>query len=199
MRHSTKSRHYLTPNEVAELLLVSPVTVRQWAQKGQLRAEVTPGGHRRFIRSEVERFARQRGVDLGAPPGGALRVLIVDDDEQLAGYLTELLATVSDGVVTETAFDGFQAGQKVHTFIPHVVLLDLMMPGLDGVAVCRLLKNDPATRSIRVIAMTGYHSKENVERVLAAGAEVCLAKPLDTAALKEAIGIERLRSAAGEG
>ncbi len=53
---------YLTPNEVATLFMVSPITVRQWAQKGLLKAEVTVGGHRRFLRGEVERFARDHGL-----------------------------------------------------------------------------------------------------------------------------------------
>lgn len=189
MTNQGRRQEYLTPHEVAELLLVSPVTVRQWAQKGQLRAETTPGGHRRFSQAEVERFAVQRGIRLERGGREQLRVLIVDDDKQLAGYLVELLDTLSDNVATDTAYDGFEAGQKVRTFVPHVVLLDLMMPGIDGLSVCRLLKGDPATRSIRIIAMTGYYSKENVERILAAGAEVCLAKPLDTAALTQAIGL----------
>ncbi len=190
MTNQTRRHEYLTPHEVAELLLVSPVTVRQWAQKGQLRAETTPGGHRRFSRAEVERFALQRGIRLERGGRDRLRVLIVDDDKQLTRYLVELLDTLSDAVATDTAYDGFEAGQKVRTFVPHVVLLDLMMPGIDGLSVCRLLKGDPATRSIRIVAMTGYYSKENVERILAAGAEVCLAKPLDTSALARAIGLE---------
>jgi excisionase family DNA binding protein len=50
------NKAYLTPNEVAELLMVAPVTVRSWAQKGLLVAKVTPGGHRRFLKSDVERY-----------------------------------------------------------------------------------------------------------------------------------------------
>ena len=57
------NKAYLTPNEVAELLMVSPITVRSWAQKGLLVAKVTPGGHRRFLKSDVERFVRESGAD----------------------------------------------------------------------------------------------------------------------------------------
>ena len=59
MSKDPKDRPYLTPTEVANWMMVSPITVRGWAQRNLLQAEVTPGGHRRFRREEVERFARQ--------------------------------------------------------------------------------------------------------------------------------------------
>ncbi len=183
-----KGKSYLTPNDVARLLMVSPVTVRQWAQKGSLSALTTPGGHRRFLRHDVERFARERGVALQPPEGDALRILIVDDDRQLAGFLVELFASQDEPVSTQTAHDGFEAGAKVQTFRPHIMLLDLMMPELDGFGVCRQMQQDPNTKAVRIIAMTGYYTAGNVQRILAAGAEACLPKPLPNDDLLEAIG-----------
>lgn len=58
----TERREHMTPKEVAELMMVSPVTVRQWAAKGLLHALITPGGHRRFPTDRVEDFARKVGV-----------------------------------------------------------------------------------------------------------------------------------------
>lgn len=188
-RDEKKGKSYLAPNEVARLLMVSPVTVRQWAQKGSLAALTTPGGHRRFLRHDVERFARERGIALQPPEGDSLRVLIVDDDKPLAGYLVELLANQEEPISTQTAHDGFEAGAKVQTFQPHVMLLDLMMPGLDGFGVCRQMQQDPNTKAVRIIAMTGYYTAGNVQRILAAGAEVCLPKPLPRDELLEAIGL----------
>ncbi len=184
-----KGKSYLTPNDVATLLMVSPVTVRQWAQKGGLSALTTPGGHRRFLRHDVERFARERGIALQPPEGDSLRILIVDDDKQLAGYLVELFANREEAVSTQTAHDGFEAGAKVQTFQPHIMLLDLMMPGLDGFGVCRQMQEDPNTKAVRIIAMTGYHTTGNVQRILDAGAEICLPKPLPNDELLEAIGL----------
>jgi len=186
-----KEKSWLTPNDVARLLMVSPVTVRQWAQKGGLHALTTPGGHRRFLRHDVERFARERGISLQPPEGDTLRILIVDDDRQLAGYLVELLASQSTAISTEVAHNGFDAGIRVQTFKPHILLLDLMMPGLDGFEVCQRMQQDPSTQAVRIIAMTGYHTPENVQRILAAGAEVCLAKPVPDGKLLEAIGLPR--------
>lgn len=167
---------YLSPAEAARLLLVSPVTLRAWAQKGLLPSETTPGGHRRFLRRDVEQF-RNRG---GQRQDASLRLLVVEDDVQVMDYILELLPEMSHPLVVETAHDGFEAGSKLLSFAPDVMLLDLMMPGMNGWDVCRRVKSDPATAAIRVIAMTGYPSELNVRKILEAGAEYCLSKPIDT-------------------
>ncbi|MCK4950270.1 MAG: response regulator [Gammaproteobacteria bacterium] len=192
MNEKIMGKSYLTPNQVAELLMVSPTAVRQWAEKGDLNALTTPGGHRRFLPAEVERFARKKGLTLNLTNTGALRILIVDDDEQLVRYLVGLLNGFQEEIVTETANGGFVAGLKIREFEPHIVLLDLMMPGLDGFEVCRQLKDNPATSAIRVIAMTGYRTEENVKRIIEAGAEACLVKPIEQDSLLELIGINQV-------
>jgi len=173
------TKPYLTPNEAAELLMVAPATLRIWADKGLIHAHTTAGGHRRFLKEELVRFqlAHQQ-TDSRAKRGGGLRLLIVDDDKALTRYLCSLLGEYRE-ITTATAHDGFSAGQMIHTFRPDTLLLDLMMPGLDGFQVCSQIKGHLHTRAIRVIAMTGFPSPENHERILAAGAESCLNKPLD--------------------
>jgi excisionase family DNA binding protein len=190
-----ETRPYLTPTEVASLLRVSPVTVRHWALKGWLDAETTAGGHRRFLRREVERFAREREISLEPQDDGTFRVLIVDDDRGFSAYLADALEGEEGNVVTDVAHDGFDAGTKVLSFQPHVVVLDLIMPGLDGFEVCRRLKQDPVTRRIRVVALTGYGGPDQVERILAIGAETCLQKPVDRRELLHAIGVPQTLAA----
>lgn len=187
MNEELRNKPYLTPQEVAQWMMVSPVTVRGWAQKGLLQAEVTPGGHRRFRREEVERFARQWN-----PAGnkGPLRVLIVDDDRAVIGFLKELLEGGGYPVQVEIADSGFEAGRKVHTFQPDVVLLDLMMPGLKGTDVCRQIKQLPTHADVRIIALSGHLTPENEAELQAAGAEVALAKPIDTARLLRLLHLE---------
>ncbi len=186
MSDELKRKTYLTPNEVAQWMMVSPITVRGWAQKGLLQAEITPGGHRRFRSAEVERFARQWN-----PAGnkGPLRVLIVDDDRAVAGFIKELLDDGVHHTVVDTASDGFEAGRKVHTFSPDVMLLDWMMPGINGIEVCRQIKQIPGLAEVRVIAMSGYLDQNNEAALLAAGAECCLPKPLDTSRLLQLLGL----------
>lgn len=185
-----RRKPYFTPTEVADRLMVSPITVRQWAQKKLLKAETTPGGHRRFLRHDVERFARERGLTLQPPDDGSLRILVVDDDRLMAESLSELFKAASEDVEVEVAYDGFDAGRKVLLFEPHVVLLDLVMEGMDGFEVCARLKSDPATKAVRVIAMTGCQTLENSQRIFDAGAEACLSKPFDPDEMLLAVGIQ---------
>ncbi|MEM6709421.1 MAG: response regulator [Pseudomonadota bacterium] len=179
---------YLTPNEVAELFGVSPVTVRQWSQKGMLTALTTAGGHRRYTPDALNAFAAERGMRIPFP--AADRLLIVDDESSLRGFLTALFQTSCEGVEVDAAEDGFVAGMMVHSFRPSVVLLDIMMPGLDGIEVCRRIKNDPDTQHIRVVGMTGHFTPEVERQLLKAGAEVLLKKPFTSEAVIAACGFE---------
>jgi len=189
----------MTPTEVASALQVAPVTVRQWAQKGLLPARVTAGGHRRFEVEVVVEFARARGMQLGGEllNSSANRVLVVDDDAQFNSFLCELLRTEQPQLDIACAFDGFDAGRMVQRHRPSIVLLDIMMPGLDGVEVCRRLKADPDTQHIRIVAMTGHYSDALADRLAAVGAHCLLRKPFSFDAVFEACGW-RERVPAGE-
>ncbi len=181
-------KDYLTPKETADVLRVSPITIRVWAQKGLLKASTTAGGHRRFEREEVERFARDKGIEITQDT--EVRALIVDDDIDHLELLADVFAERLPEIVIETARDGFEAGQKVASFKPHIVLLDLLMPGVDGFKACRSIKENDANNNVRVLAMTGFMSDENVRKIRHAGAEVCLEKPLDIAKLITLLGDE---------
>lgn len=181
----------LTPNEVADLLMVSPITVRQWAQKGLIEALATAGGHRRFTLDAVRRFAKERGLTLPDLPAEEHSLLIVDDDHQLNQFLVALFTTEVPGLVVYSAEDGFEAGRLVALHNPEVVLLDVMMPGIDGVDVCRRIKSSPKTARVRVVGMTGFHTPEVVSRMQAAGAEALLKKPFSNDDVLAACGFDR--------
>ncbi|MEM9621386.1 MAG: response regulator [Pseudomonadota bacterium] len=193
---------FLTPNQVAELLMVSPITVRQWAQKGMLAAHTTAGGHRRFTRAEVERFALERGVVLAdqqeapasADNAAQRKVLVVDDDQQLNSYLVALLQTSVDDIEVFSALDGFAAGRLVQEHKPQLVVLDIMMPGIDGVQVCRSIKDNEQTAHALVVAMTGHYSEQLEHRVREAGAAVLLKKPFAAEELFEHCGFSPLHT-----
>lgn len=180
-----KRKPYLTPNEAASMLMVSPITVRQWASKGLLKAELTLGGHRRFMWHEIERFARENGLSLQrADSAGISRVLLVDADPHVARDLGAFLREFP-GIRLETAVDGFDAGIRIPQFNPDLVLVDLGFDGVDGFAICRRLKADPVTRAIRIVTLSAPASRESAARSTACGAERCLAKPLEARALRE--------------
>ncbi len=193
----SKRRAHLTPNEVAKLLMVNPVTVRQWAARGLLRSLTTPGGHRRFLLSDVEEFARSRGTTpLMRVPGRPDRVLIVDEDQQIVRQIAELIRFSDPRVETETARDGFDAGIKFESFRPHALVLDLAIPGMDGIDICRRLRERQTLDHIRIVTMTGSYSEEHASRVLEAGANACLPKPIDSHQLLTELGLTSTRTGA---
>lgn len=198
MVRKVPDKFYYTPNEVADIFMVSPITVREWAKKGLLKAKLTPGGHRRFLVAEVEQFARQRGLGLQNTDDLTTRILIVDDDRQFCRYLEELLSEFADQVSAKFACDGFSAGRAMNTFSPHIVLLDLMMPGIDGFEVCRDIKKETHSKDVRVIVLTGFENKESLERITQAGAETWLSKPIDRNKLLGILNIDRVPKSGSE-
>jgi len=184
MQKNSKTQ-ILTPNQVAEMMMVSPATVRQWAAKGLLKALTTPGGHRRFRMSDIILFAEKQGLTLNIENDEPAAILIVDDDKQFAGYLKELLLSFDANINIKVAYDGFETGKLIHVFKPDLILMDLMMPTMDGFDTCKSIKSDPETAGIRVVCMTGFGSEENIRRIKELGAEDCLTKPIDEAILEQ--------------
>jgi excisionase family DNA binding protein len=177
----------LTPNQVADLMMVSPATVRQWAAKGHLKALTTPGGHRRFRMSDVVAFAQKQGIILNQPDTDSLAIMVVDDDIQLAKFLKILLTDMDPRIQVEVVHDGFAAGQRLHIFKPDLILMDLMMPTMDGFETCKRIKADPETAGIKIVCMTGFATKDNVSKILALGADACLEKPLNEELIAEQV------------
>jgi len=184
---------FLTPIEVADRLLVAPVTVRLWASKGLLPSVTTLGGHRRFRTEDVEAFvAQHQGTQKrnGSPPS---RVLIIDDDEQFARYLKGIVTTNAPGVFVDVADNGFSAGIMCESMRPDVVTLDLMMPDMDGFEVCTLLRSMFGKNKPRIVALTAFASRDNVKRILDAGADCCLEKSTSAEDLLKELGVGLVR------
>ena len=188
MRETRDRKRYLTPGEVAELLMVTPMTIRRWVNRGDLSARTTAGGHRRFLKRDVIRFAGERGMTLSPEDVESLRVLIVDDNQSFARILGESLTSLPHVVEVDLAHSGFGAGIRLRDFRPHVVILELMMPHLNGFDVCREIKNDPATSTTDVVAVTTDYTEERAEIVIECGASTCLSKPIRFLTLLDALG-----------
>jgi CheY-like chemotaxis protein len=112
-------------------------------------------------------------------------VLIVDDNAtnlKLVAYLVK-----AQGYDVDTAGDATAALAAIADRRPDVILMDLQLPGIDGLELTRKLKSDPATREIRIIAVTAFAMKGDQEKALAAGCDDYVTKPIDTRALPEVI------------
>ncbi len=167
----------LTTGEVARHCQATHFTVNNWIKAGKLRAYRTPGGHHRVRPDDFLAFLTRYSLPIpdDFAPEASQRILLVDDDTNLARVLS--LALGLQGYQVETAADGYDAGLKMAAFKPHLLVLDLIMPRIDGFELCTRVKTDPLTQGVKIIAMTGYVEEGNMEKALDAGADICLEKP----------------------
>jgi len=107
----------------------------------------------------------------------ATRVVVIDDDTRLLRALVRVLDKAGSSFDVRAASDGPGGCVLVGEFKPHLVILDLIMPGMDGFMVCRRLSELPSGRRPVIVVLTGYASPENVERALACGADEVMTKP----------------------
>lgn len=168
----------LTIPQAAEYCSVTRMTMWRWVKSGLLKVSVTPGGHHRVLKEDLESFLIHSGMSpLARKHFPRNKILIVDDDLFPRKTLQQLLDTFQ--YKTETAGSGFEAGIKVTQFNPDLVILDLIMPEIDEFEVCRLLKTDPSTSGIKILALTGYGTEKNREKIMKAGTDDLLIKPVD--------------------
>ena len=184
-----KKRKRLTTYQISNMLEVSDQSVSNWIDSGLLPAERTPGGHRRVDREDLIAFLKKQNMRIppelpSAPP----TILVVDDDPQVAQWISTILTENCPGFRILVAFDGFTAGKMIAVERPDLVILDLFMPGMDGFEVCRQIKTDPKTQTIAVVAITAQPSVESEKAIRKAGAEWYLQKPLDPKGLVDLVG-----------
>lgn len=166
----------ITTRRAAEHCQVSVPTLKRWIQKGDLASFRTPGGHHRIATAEFERFLRKEGLPRFEAVPAALPLLIVDDDPQFVQILAEVFGQPPGRFHIETATDGYEALIKVGAYRPVAIILDVVMPKLDGLEVCRRIRAMPETRDVKILGLTGYGDMASALR--AAGADACLTKPV---------------------
>ena len=167
-----RSKFYTVP-EAADKFGVDRKTMYRWVTSGKIDSIVTPGGHHRILRSEIDTLLEMNGFSKSVH-GKERVILVVDDDESVRETVTHRL--VREGFAVETAADGFQAGMKARDMKPDLVILDLKMEGMDGFEVCRAIKTHESLTNTKVIIMTGFDTPENRERAEREGADHFVAK-----------------------
>lgn len=182
-------RKYLTTHQAASRLMVAPVTLRQWAQKGLLASVSTAGGHRRFMLDEIRRFATAHGIPFDEDEPKRLCVLVVDDDLAHADLISHLILAAVPAARVEIAANGFDAGVLAESLQPSIVVLDINMPLMDGIEVCRRLRARAATAGARIVVHSGHLTPENVVAVREAGADAWLEKGATREEILQALGL----------
>lgn len=176
-----ESPGYLTTYQVSKRLGVSLPTVVNWINLGRLQAHRTPGGHRRITREDLLTFARTYNYPLAEQPGAGggqrARVLVVDDEQDFASMVREYLSMKGNYDV-EVADTGFAAGYTVARFRPDIMLLDIMMPDMDGFEVLRMLRASRETMHMPIIACTAYRDNAIERRISDEAFDGLIRKPL---------------------
>jgi excisionase family DNA binding protein len=187
-------RRLLTTGEVARLCGFSPSAVLQWIHGGKLASYSSPGGQRRIDPTELERFLKEHGMQ--APPELTAhmqnRILIVDDDPGVRTALEEMLRRSGLACRVETAENGVAACIRIPQFRPHLIVLDLVMPELSGVDLCRAVRSYAEFKRTKLLVITGQPDSARLQEALDSGADGWLSKPVAFADF-----IARIRAALG--
>lgn len=172
-----------TTGEVAQICKVSQQTVIRCFDNGKLRGFRVPGSdHRRIPRESLLQFMKDNDIPIDRLGDGRYRVLIVDDDQAIVDMLVDLLGR--DGrFEIRTANNGFDAGALTAEFKPDLMVLDYMLPDINGDQVCERVRRDPSLAGTKIIIVSGAVDPSEVDRLIAAGADEFVKKPFDVEAL----------------
>ena len=196
-----EGRRFFTTSEVASYCAVTNDGVLKWIKSGKLRAFSTPGGHYRVSAEDFRTFLEKFDipVDEAFFRGTKKRrtVLVVDDEPNIREIVRRLLGELDPDLKVEEACDGYEAGIKIGSLQPDLVIMDVMMPRVDGISLCKSIRENPATESVKVLAITAFPEQDNVKKMYDAGADLCLIKPLQFEHFR--LEVIRLLNEAGRG
>ena len=174
-----------TTGEAAKICKVSQQTIIRCFDNGSLKGFRVPGSRfRRIPREQLFSFMRDNGIPTDALESSKRKVLIVDDDQDLVELLVD--AFERDGRFDiRTANNGFGAGMLVKEFRPDLVVLDVMLPDINGKEVCQRVRSDETLDSVKIICISGMVEQDKVADLKAAGANDFMQKPFQVDKLLE--------------
>jgi excisionase family DNA binding protein len=180
-RAPTSDPDWLTLGQAAKYLGVAQSTIRKWSDQGRVPAFYTPGGHRRYRRSDLDNFLNRSG------PGGSMQqgplVLIVDDDERVREYVRVNLEM--EGYAVREAGSADEGLGVLEEVSPDLILLDVMMPEVDGWEMLRRVQERHGVGAIPVVMFSGKVNERSAEEATARGAQGFVGKPFDPQQLIE--------------
>src|SRR6201993_1578143 len=166
---------WLTLGQAARFLGVAQSTIRKWSDQGRVPAFYTPGGHRRYRRSDLETFLERSGP-AGQERSGPL-ILLVDDDAQVREVVRINLEF--EGYTVREAADANEGLTAIDEAKPDLVLLDVMMPHVDGWEMLRRMQERYGAGSIPVVMFSGKLEAQAEEQAASPGAAGFAGKPFD--------------------
>ena len=171
------SQKTLSSGDVAKYCDVNLRTVIRWIEKGHLKAHKLPGrGNNRVLVTDFLKFLTEHEMPVRKELSDSTnKILVIDDEPSMASAIKRVLKKV--GFQIETASDGLEAGVKLSEFQPSLLILDLMMPNMNGFEVLKFLRSSQFS-SIKVIVLSGT-GDDKLDKALSLGANIAMAKPYE--------------------
>ncbi|MEX0726826.1 MAG: response regulator [Planctomycetaceae bacterium] len=168
-----------TTGEAAKICKVSQQTIIRCFDSGQLKGFRVPGSRfRRIPRDILYKFMKDNGIPTDALESGKRKALLVDDDVELVELIRDALE--ADGrFEVRVANNGFDAGMMVKEYHPDIIVLDVMLPDINGKEVCQRVRSDAALDDVKIICISGMVEAAKVEELRDAGANDFLQKPFE--------------------
>lgn len=166
-----------TTGEAAKICKVSQQTIIRCFDNGSLKGFRVPGSRfRRIPRDQLFQFMKENGIPTDALESGKRKILIVDDDEELVELLVDVFER--DGrFEIRSANNGFDAGMMVKEFRPDLVVLDVMLPDINGKEVCQRVRSDQSLESVNIICISGMVEQDKIQDLIESGANDFMHKP----------------------
>ena len=180
-------KELLTTGEAAEICGVSQQTIIRCFDAGRLEGFRIPGSKfRRIPWKKLVKFMRENSIPLPSLDSGKKKVLIVDDDAEIVELMVDAL--LRDGrFETRTALSGYDAGILTDQFRPDLILLDYMLPDVNGNIVCETIRRNPDFENVRIVIVSGVVKQDEIEQLLKSGAQGFIKKPFDVVELVKQI------------
>lgn len=178
-----KSKAVYTTGDAAKICNLSQQTIIRCFDNGQLKGFRVPGSKfRRVPHKSLVAFMKENDIPLGNLAGDKIRVLVVDDDPEIITLFVEVLN--SDGrFEIATAQTGYDAGLITHQFHPNVIILDYMLPDINGNVVCKTIRENPELSDIKILIISGMVDPGEVGALREAGADDFIKKPFNIEAV----------------
>ena len=168
-----------TTGEAAKICKVSQQTIIRCFDNGQLKGFRVPGSRfRRIPREMLYKFMKDNGIPTDALESGKRKVLLVDDDVELVELMTKVLE--EDGrFEVRIATTGFDAGMMVKEYRPDLIVLDVMLPDINGKEVCHRVRADNTLEDVRILCISGMIEEDKIQDLRLPGADDFLHKPFE--------------------
>ena len=174
-----------TTGEVADVCGISQQTVIRCFDSGRLKGFRVPGSRfRRIPREALMAFMKDNGIPPDSLDSGKTKILVVDDDPEIVELFVDVLER--DGrFEIRTAATGYDAGMITQEFMPDLIILDYMLPDINGNLVCQRIRSNPELSEVRIVIISGVVRESEIDALLKSGANAFLKKPFDIQQLIE--------------